>query len=157
MLRAAERRLEFCVGFGLISALGMCASCGRGVAGAKSASASHRTAPTTATTETTTKESRLRCHATTEANKPTDSNAAEVTTHDTAPTFKVRVNEVLVRVVVRDESGKVIPNLKKEDFQLFDNRKPQTITSFRVETPETNRGEGRRRSRRKIRTAARRR
>ncbi|MBV8514117.1 MAG: VWA domain-containing protein [Acidobacteria bacterium] len=62
---------------------------------------------------------------------------AEVTTHDTPPTFKVRVNEVLVRVVVRDESGKVISNLKKEDFQLFDNRKPQSITSFRIETPET--------------------
>ena len=61
-----------------------------------------------------------------------------MTTHDTAPTFKVRVNEVSVRVVVRDQSGKVISNLKKEDFQLSDNRKPQSITSFRVETPETN-------------------
>ncbi|HUE44411.1 MAG TPA: VWA domain-containing protein [Candidatus Sulfotelmatobacter sp.] len=73
-----------------------------------------------------------------EPNIPNDANAAEVTTHDTAPTFKVRVNEVLVRVVVRDASGKVIPNLRKEDFQLLDNRKPQTITSFRIETPETN-------------------
>jgi VWFA-related protein len=45
---------------------------------------------------------------------------------------------VLVRVVVRDQLGKVIPNLKKEDFQLFDNKKPQTISSFRVETPELN-------------------
>jgi VWFA-related protein len=70
--------------------------------------------------------------------KPSDSNVAEVTTHDTAPTFKVRVNEVLVRVVVRDESGRIVSNLKKEDFQLFDNRKQQTITSFRIETPETN-------------------
>jgi VWFA-related protein len=50
----------------------------------------------------------------------------------------VRVNEVLVRVVVRDQSGKVIPDLKKEDFQLFDNRKSQAITSFRIETPESN-------------------
>jgi VWFA-related protein len=50
----------------------------------------------------------------------------------------VRVNEVLVRVVVRSEGGKVIPDLKKEDFQLLDNRKAQTITSFRVETPESN-------------------
>jgi VWFA-related protein len=67
-----------------------------------------------------------------------ETSAAEVTTHDTAPTFKVRVNEVLVRVVVRTEQGKVISDLKKEDFQLFDSRKPQTITSFRVENPETN-------------------
>jgi VWFA-related protein len=76
--------------------------------------------------------------AQTNPNKPSDATAAEVTTHDTAPTFKVRVNEVLVRVVVRDPSGNVIPGLKKEDFQLLDNRKPQTITSFRIETPETN-------------------
>ncbi len=73
-----------------------------------------------------------------DAKQSNDTNAAEVTTHDTAPTFKVRVNEVLVRVVVRSEKGDVIPGLKKEDFQLFDNRKPQTITSFRVENPDSN-------------------
>ncbi|HEU0369359.1 MAG TPA: VWA domain-containing protein, partial [Candidatus Acidoferrum sp.] len=56
-------------------------------------------------------------------------------TRDSSTTFKVRVNLVLVRVVVRDEHGKIVENLKKEDFQLFDNRKPQTITSFNVETP----------------------
>jgi len=59
----------------------------------------------------------------------------EVVTRDSATTFKVRVNLVLVRVVVRDEHGKVVENLKKEDFQLFDNRKAQAITSFNVETP----------------------
>lgn len=59
----------------------------------------------------------------------------EVVTRDSPTTFKVRVNLVLVRVVVRDERGKIIDNLKKEDFQLFDNRKPQTISTFSVETP----------------------
>src|SRR5262245_14607315 len=59
----------------------------------------------------------------------------EVTTRDSPTTFKVRVNLVLVRVVVRDEHGKIIDNLKKEDFQIFDNRKPQTISSFSMETP----------------------
>jgi hypothetical protein len=39
---------------------------------------------------------------TSDANKSSDANTAEVTTHDTAPTFKVRVNEVLVHVVVRE-------------------------------------------------------
>jgi VWFA-related protein len=73
--------------------------------------------------------------AASDATKPSEANVAEVTTHDTPPTFKVRVNEVLVRVVVRDESGRVVSDLKKENFQLFDNRKPQTITSFTVETP----------------------
>ncbi len=60
----------------------------------------------------------------------------EVSSHDTPTTFKVRVNLVLVRVVVRDAQGKVVSNLKKEDFQLYDNRKLQTISSFSLETPE---------------------
>src|ERR1700742_1448103 len=76
--------------------------------------------------------------AASETKQSGDANSAEVTTPDTAPTFKVRVNEVLVRVVVRGSDGKIIPNLKKEDFQLSDNHKPQSITSFRIETPEPN-------------------
>jgi VWFA-related protein len=62
----------------------------------------------------------------------------EVSSRDTAVTFKVRVNLVLLRVVVRDASGNVVTSLKKEDFQLFDNRKPQTISSFSIETPESH-------------------
>jgi len=65
----------------------------------------------------------------------TQAKSAEVVTRDSATTFKVRVNLVQVRVVVRDENGKVVENLKKEDFQLFDNRKPQTISTFSMETP----------------------
>ncbi len=59
---------------------------------------------------------------------PAQSGSAEVVTRDSAATFKVRVNLVLVRVVVRDEHGTVVENLKKEDFLLFDNRKPQNIS-----------------------------
>jgi hypothetical protein len=59
----------------------------------------------------------------------------EIVSHDSPATFKVRVNVVLVRVVVRDSNGKVVTNLMKEDFQLADNRKPQIISSFSVETP----------------------
>jgi VWFA-related protein len=72
--------------------------------------------------------------------KPPASNSsetAEVSSRDAAPTFKVRVNLVLVHVVVRDAAGKVIQDLKKEDFQLFDNRKQQVISSFSVETPDS--------------------
>jgi len=73
--------------------------------------------------------------------KPPQAQAAgqneEISSHDTPATFKVRVNLVLVRVVVRDSQGKVVSNLKKEDFQLYDSRKVQTISSFSVETPET--------------------
>ena len=59
----------------------------------------------------------------------------EVVTRDAPTSFKVRVNLVLVRVVVRDAQGKIIDNLKKEDFQVSDNRKPQVISTFSVETP----------------------
>lgn len=62
----------------------------------------------------------------------------EVASRDTPATFKVRVNAVVVRVVVRDAQGKVVPNLKKEDFELYDGRKLQTISSFSVETPQTH-------------------
>jgi len=62
----------------------------------------------------------------------------EVSSHDTPATFRVRVNNVLVRVVVRDAKGKVVSNLKKEDFQLYDGRKLQTITSFAMENPLTH-------------------
>ncbi len=67
---------------------------------------------------------------------PAPAQTEEVSSHDTPTTFKVRVNLVLVRVVVRDVHGTVVPHLKKEDFQLYDNRKLQTISSFSVETPE---------------------
>src|SRR2546430_5579171 len=65
-------------------------------------------------------------------------DAQEVSTQDSPATFKVRVNNVLVRVVVRDSHGKVVPNLKKEDFQLYDGRKLQAITSFAIENPRTH-------------------
>jgi|HubBroStandDraft_2_1064218.scaffolds.fasta_scaffold02852_5 VWFA-related protein len=69
---------------------------------------------------------------------PASNDNAEVSSRDTPPTFKIRVNLVLVRVVVRDPQGHVVPNLKKEDFQLTDNRKLQTISTFSVETPESH-------------------
>jgi VWFA-related protein len=68
----------------------------------------------------------------------TQSTSDEIISHDIPATFKVRVNFVLVRVVVRDSNGRVIPNLKKEDFQLEDNRKLQSISSFSLETPASH-------------------
>jgi VWFA-related protein len=61
---------------------------------------------------------------------------AELTTQETAPTFKMEVqrNLVIVRVVVRDQKGNAVGNLQQEDFRLFDNGKPQPISHFSVES-----------------------
>src|SRR5262249_55515365 len=64
-----------------------------------------------------------------------EQKGAEVATHDTPATFRVRVNLVLVRVVVRDRSGKVVENLHREDFALTDERKAQVISFFNIDTP----------------------
>ena len=74
---------------------------------------------------------------TTPATQSPDQTAAEITSHEEATTFKVNVKLVSVRVVVRDSQGHAVGNLQKEDFQLFDNRKPQVITHFSVEQPGT--------------------
>jgi VWFA-related protein len=71
------------------------------------------------------------------SNQSPDQTAAEITAHEEATTFKVNVKLVTVRVVVRDSQGHAIGNLHKEDFQLFDNRKPQVITHFSLEQPGT--------------------
>jgi VWFA-related protein len=67
-----------------------------------------------------------------------NSGKDEIVSHDSPATFQVRVNLVLARVVVRDADGKVVTNLKKEDFKLTDERKPQIISSFSVETPASH-------------------
>ncbi len=66
--------------------------------------------------------------------KPPDPNAQEMISRDAPATFRAKVNLVLVPVVVRDRDGQAIGNLKKEDFQLFDKGKPQTISRFSVES-----------------------
>jgi VWFA-related protein len=62
---------------------------------------------------------------------------AELSSKDTTTTFKVRVNLVQVKVVVRDSKGELVRDLKREDFQLYDQGKLQTISTFDVETAET--------------------
>lgn len=56
-------------------------------------------------------------------------------------TLKVKVNLVPVSVVLRDSRGRAVGNLRREDFHLFDDRKPQVITSFVVEQSGTRTGE----------------
>ena len=64
---------------------------------------------------------------------PSEKDAPELTTEDVDTTFRVRVNLVEVRVVVRDAKGQPVRGLKKEDFQLLDDGKPQVIKQFQQE------------------------
>jgi VWFA-related protein len=60
----------------------------------------------------------------------------EITTQEVQAPFKVQVqrNMVLVRVIVRDSNARPVPRLRKEDFRLWDNGKPQAIDQFGVES-----------------------
>ena len=71
----------------------------------------------------------------TSAASPSPTPVQEISSHDEVTTFKVKVNLVLVRVVVRDSKGNAIGNLHREDFELLDNRKPQVIRQFSMERP----------------------
>ena len=46
------------------------------------------------------------------------------------PTFKSQVEYVEVDVLVTDAEGRPVPGLTKNDFQVFEDGKPQNITSF---------------------------
>jgi VWFA-related protein len=46
------------------------------------------------------------------------------------------VDVVLAPVVVRDKQGRAVGNLKRENFQISDNNKPQAITGFMVQKRE---------------------
>jgi VWFA-related protein len=47
--------------------------------------------------------------------------------------FKVNTNLVLVNVVVRDKQGNLVRGMKQDEFQLFEDGKPQTISDFGFE------------------------
>jgi VWFA-related protein len=45
-------------------------------------------------------------------------------------TFKVETNYVEVTAVVVDQQGRFVDTLQRDDFQVFEDGKPQTVTSF---------------------------
>jgi len=71
-----------------------------------------------------------------QAQSPANS-VPEMSAHDAPVPLRVRVNLVPVRVVVRDQRGHAVASLHKEDFQLFQDGKPQEISNFAVQTPDS--------------------
>src|ERR1035441_6686246 len=65
--------------------------------------------------------------------QPLQQSPNEITTREAPAAFKSRVNLVTVPVVVRDSKLRIVENLDKEDFQLFDGGKPQIVSRFTVE------------------------
>ena len=51
-------------------------------------------------------------------------------TQTPAVTFQVEVNFVDIDAVVTDERGNFVSDLSKDDFELFEDGKPQTIEAF---------------------------
>ena len=61
------------------------------------------------------------------------SQTGEITTREEMPTFQSSVNLVRVPVVVRDKQGHAVGGFQKQDFQLTDRGKTQSIAQFAVE------------------------
>jgi VWFA-related protein len=64
------------------------------------------------------------------------SGEKEIATQYVQAPFKMQVqrNMVVVRAIVRDSNGRPVPRLRKEDFRLWDNGKPQEIDQFALES-----------------------
>ena len=50
------------------------------------------------------------------------------------PVFRKNVTVVNVLFTVKDKHGALIPNLSKDNFELFEDGKPQTIKYFSTKT-----------------------
>jgi VWFA-related protein len=59
--------------------------------------------------------------------------AAMLAQDQPAPTFKTNTNLVIVNVAIKDKSGKAIEDLKKEQFTLLEDGKPQQIAVFELQ------------------------
>jgi VWFA-related protein len=60
--------------------------------------------------------------------------APDTRDRDDVQTFKVDVNVVNLFFNVKDKRGGLIPNLSKDEFQVFEDGKPQTIKYFSAES-----------------------
>jgi VWFA-related protein len=63
-----------------------------------------------------------------------DQQSQEPANEEPVQTFKAEVNVVNLFFNVKDKHGMLIPNLTKDDFQVFEDGKPQTIKYFSAES-----------------------
>src|SRR5258708_8955037 len=65
--------------------------------------------------------------------------APQQSAQDQQKLFKLRISSelVLVNVVARDKQGKPVTDLKRDDFTLLEDGKPQRVTSFDYENLDT--------------------
>src|SRR6478752_7893025 len=68
------------------------------------------------------------------AQTPGQAPAPSTATTQERPTFKVQVDLVTNDIIVRDEKGNFIPDLKKEEFEIFEDGVKQDISSMTVVT-----------------------
>jgi VWFA-related protein len=72
--------------------------------------------------------------ANTSKSAPSSGQAQDNSAQDTTETLKVNVEVVQLFFNVKDKHGALIPNLTKENFDIFEDSKQQTIKYFKAET-----------------------
>src|SRR3954452_5802292 len=72
---------------------------------------------------------------TTQAQQPASGSRQPDDSQEPTTTLKINVNVVQLFFNVKDKHGTLIPNLNKNDFEIAEDGKPQTIKYF---TPESN-------------------
>jgi VWFA-related protein len=68
------------------------------------------------------------------AQTPASAPANAATPQQERPTFKVQVDLVTNDIIVRDEKGNFIPDLKKDEFEIYEDGVKQDISSMTVVT-----------------------
>lgn len=66
--------------------------------------------------------------------RPAQSQNKEAQKSQDPATLRIETELVQIDVVVTDKQGKLVSDLKREDFQIFEDGKPQTISNFSVGT-----------------------
>jgi Ca-activated chloride channel family protein len=58
---------------------------------------------------------------------------AQAPAQQVGPKITLRANEVIVPVTVKDRAGRIVPDLRRDEFRVFEDNVEQRVTSFRAE------------------------